>query len=54
MRPVSEKIAHEQKDKKCLRNTNIFNYLPSFGNSSVFVVEYQSFTKFSFRWPVSR
>jgi len=49
-------VVHEQKDKKCLRNrpTNIWNYLPSFGNSSIFVVKYQSFTKFSFRWPVSR
>jgi len=28
-------VAHKQKDKKCLRNTNILNYLPSFGNSSI-------------------
>jgi len=47
-------VAHKQKDKKYLRNTNILNYLPSFGNSSTFVVKYQSFTKYSFRWPVSR
>jgi len=26
IRPVSKKVAHEQKDKKCLRNTNILNY----------------------------
>jgi len=41
-----KKVAHEQKDKKCLRNTKILNYFPSFGNSSIFVVKYQSFTKF--------
>jgi len=41
-----KKVAHEQKDKKCLRNTNILNYFPSFGNYSIFVVKYQSFTKF--------
>jgi len=40
MRPVSEKSGlHEQKDKKCLRITNILNFLPSFDNSSVFVVQ---------------
>jgi len=44
-----KKVAHEQKDKKWLRNTNIWNYLPCFGNSSIFVVKYQSFTKFSIR-----
>jgi len=32
---VSEKVVHEQKDKKCLRNTNILNYLPCFDNSSI-------------------
>ena len=41
-----KKVAHKQKDKKCLTNTNILNYIPSFGNSSIFVVKYQSFTKF--------
>jgi len=40
--------------KKCLRNTNILNDLPSFHNSSILVVKYQIFTKFSIRWPVSR
>jgi len=54
MKPVSKKVEHEQKDKKCFRKTNIWNYLPSFGNSSIFVVKYQPFTKFSFRWLVSR
>jgi len=35
------KVVHEQKDKKCLRNTNILNYLPNFDNSSIFAVKYQ-------------
>jgi len=29
------RVVHEQKDKKCLRNTNMWNYLPSFDNSSI-------------------
>jgi len=33
------RVVHEQKDKKCLRNINMRNYLPSFDNSSVFVVK---------------
>jgi len=54
LRPVSEKSGrlHEQKDKKCLRNTNILNYFPRFDNSSIFVGTCQFFTKFSIRWLV--
>jgi len=48
------KVVHEQKDKKCLINTNMLNYLRSFENSSIFVVKYQSLTKFPIRWPDSR
>jgi len=48
------RVVHEQEDEKCLRNTNMLNCLPRFDNSSVFVVKYQSFTKFSIRWPNSR
>jgi len=48
LRPVQDKIVHEQIDKKCLKNTNISNYLPSWP-SSIFVIEYQSYTKFSIR-----
>jgi len=33
--------------QKWLRNMNISNYIPSFDTSSIFVVEYQPFTKFS-------
>jgi len=39
------KVVHEQKDRKCLTNTNILNYLPSFDNSSISVVKYQCRTK---------
>jgi len=31
---ISENLVQEQKDKKCFRNTNILNDLPSFHNSS--------------------
>jgi len=48
------KVVHEHKDKKCLRNTNILNYLPRFDNFCIFVVKYQSFTKFSNRCSVSK
>jgi len=58
MRPnigVSQKkVVHEQKDKKCLRNTNILNYLASFDNSSIVVITYKSFMKLSIGWAVSR
>jgi len=47
-------VVHEQKNEKCPRSTNIFNYLTRFDNSSIFVVKYPSFTKFSIRWPVSK
>ena len=50
LRPVSETIVHEQMDKKCLKNTNILNYsISQVDTSSIFVVEYRSFTKFSIR-----
>jgi len=32
----------------------MLNYLRRFDNSSIFVVKYQSFTKFSISWPDSR
>jgi len=48
------RVVHEQKDKKCLGNTNMLNYLPRFDNSSIFVAKYQSFTKFLIRWLDSR
>jgi len=51
---LSKKIVHEKIDKNALENTNILNYLPSFDTSSIFVVKYQSFTKFSIRQSVSR
>jgi len=35
--------------KKCLRNTNILNDLPSFDNFSIFVVEYESISQQNFR-----
>jgi len=31
-----EKVVHEEKDKKCLRNTNILNYVQSFESSRNF------------------
>jgi len=39
-----KKIVHEQ-----IRNTNILKFLPHFYTSSIFVVEYQWFTKFPIR-----
>jgi len=48
------RVVYEQKDKKCLTNTNMLNYLPHFDSSNLFVIKYQSFTKFSIRWSDSR
>jgi len=44
----------KKRRKTCFRNTNILNYQPGFDNSSVFLVKYQSLTKFSITWLVSR
>jgi len=46
LRPVSEKSGIRTKGlQKCFGNSKIFNYLPSFDNSSTFVVNYQTVTR---------
>jgi len=39
-------VVHEQKDKKCRRNTNMLNYLQRFDNSSIFVINTNHLRKF--------
>jgi len=47
LKPVSENKWYTNKSIKIrLRNTNISHYLPSFDNSSVFVVTYQFLRNF--------
>jgi len=65
LRPVSEKsyslqcrlllveALHQQKDEKCLRNTNILNISKILTIPAYFWLKYQSFTKFSIKWAIS-
>jgi len=46
------RVVHKKQDKNALEiGYQHFKRSPNF---SIFVVKYQSFTKFSIRWPVSR
>jgi len=45
-------MLHEQKDKNALEIG--YQYFKRSPNSSIFVIEYQSFTKFSIRWSISK
>jgi len=45
-------MVHEHKDKNALEIG--YQHFKRSPNSSIFVIEYQSFTKFSIRWPISR
>jgi len=45
-------MVHEQKDKNALEIG--YQHFKRSPNSSIFVGEYQSFTIFSIRWPISR
>jgi len=45
------RVVYEKKNTNALQTG--YQHFKPFPNSSIFVVKYQSFTKFSIRWPVS-